>query len=403
MSNYQIGEMAQRGAVCIYDLDPALTAADVPMPDPSTEPMSPAERRYFARVGDYYLERRHDVHAELRQAWKALKDEFLDDRALGRAEPPRTHLPMGELEALALMLRVISCRFGHPVWDGYCAALYIALSGHLTGEARKLGLSDPENAASDYLDKLLLRSLDPKQLPLPSDPEKRAEIIKDSTPVFWRFNPRSYFLRWFKEIAHNGLIDARRKRGSGIGFFAPYDPERHSETQDDGDVEGAALFNVTFDPALAKHLGALAAPLNGMGLDPAILKERIGAVTDAQREAETQMTLPGEIALSRAEARAKVIALEEMAGIWDNDQQIIDRTNARILSEGMNHKFSRYTEQKLYWRCVDEFVLRCMEAHGADPALADFYVVNQRPNDKNRSMESDIRKRMARFLKEANP
>jgi hypothetical protein len=397
MADFLIGAMAASMAASVYELDPVLVNAGIRMPDLSTEPMSPKERDYFAQVVDYYLEHRPTAEEELeqarlkhrgkhlppllieedelKQAWEALRKEFVNDTALGSAKPPTLHLKKGELEALALLLRVISCRFGHPVWYGYCVALRMALYTTLVGKARRI-LRDPENAAEDYLYKLLLRSLDPKDLPLPADPAKRKKAIRRSTPILWDYNPSEKFLRYFYMTTKNHLIDIYRKKG-GIWAFDPFNSERHGRVSGDSSL---------MDTELAR-------------LHPDVLDEKILALRDEHQQEALKLMLPHKIKAHYIKTEIQVIALEEMKMGWQSHLEVMRRANKRIKNKfGPQYELTDHYEKKLYWICLDQTILRYIEKHGADLSFGHIYLELSDERNEDFKMDPKVRARMELLL-----
>jgi hypothetical protein len=333
---------------------------------------------------------------ELHRAWMKLSGQFLQinqPKPLDSEEPPKLRLSIGEIEALALLLRVISCRCDHPVWYGYCIALEMALRGIYMGKARGY-LRDPENAAGNYLMELLIKRVDTNALP--QDPGEREEAIKKGTPILWKYNPSKKFMRYFNITSRNHRISVNRKKDENT---QPLDEKGYSTIPSNVSTEGDKLFDDTLDPEMDLFFGMLTEPLNSMRLHPDILKEKIRALQEAQREAEKGLTSKEDIEKRRNDTRIQVIALEEMDRGWRSHKEVLESANKRIKRDlGAGSELKGPKEKELYWGCVDQFILRCVEEYGVDPSLIDFYLVYRRPKSYKRS--SEVKAQMDWYLQE---
>ena len=386
-------------AINVYDADPVLRLGGIAPPDPPAEPLDAREREYFVRVCDALLAMRPKVHGELREAWSALRGEFLADSPFG-SRPPSAKKTMAEIEALALIVRVSCCRCGHPIWAGYHAELRMALMHSLAPKARAMGLADWEDCVADLMVGLFDVRLGVKDVLNPEDPDGSRRAAGAGTPRFWRYNPAYYFTSWLNRVAVRFMIDASQKPSNRPGRNLPLDDGLMDVIPMDGSVEEEALVGASKNPERDGLLFGLSRELNSLGLHPKFIEANIRALVKRQQKSLETAESPGEAERIRAGTQAKRLALEELNAGWQNHTQVIDGANARIESElGRGYGIKRYDEQKLFWGCADQFILHCVEACGADVSLLDIYLKRLRPKDRDCPRDPEVRRRMEPLLK----
>jgi len=401
MSGYLEGDGASAEAVSVYDADPVLRLSGIAPPDPPAEPMDAREREYFVRVGDALFARRTKVREGSREAWSALRAEFLTDSPF-RENPPSAKKTMEEIEALALIVRVSCCRCGHPIWVGYHAELRLALFHHLGPKARAQGILDWENCVADLMVALFDARLGEKHILNLEDPAESRRIVEEGTPKFWRYNPSYYFSSWLNRVAVNFMIDVGKKAANRPSRNLPLGDDQMRAIPAGDHVEGEVIGRASENPERDRLLSELARGLNSMGLHPKFIEANIRALIRRRQQELAAAESPGDADRIRARTQAKLFVLNELNAGWREHEEVIRSANAHIDSElGRAYAVKTYCERKLYWRCADLFILHCLEACGADVSLLGAYM--RRRQDDEYPMDRDVRQRMKPFLRLMTP
>ncbi len=375
--------MPEQQTIGMYWKDPVLRICVESSPE-AAEPMDAEERQYFACVADAYFDLRMRPTPEFAQAWQALRAEFLDDALFPCEKPPTPRRTAAQIEALALLLRVTCVRHRTAIWRGYYVELAMALRIWFHGKARARGLQAFEDGAQELLGALFLgKTGKPPVLPM-EQPEQARQLAQKAMPLFWRFDPRYYFQKWMDRVANNYFTDLGRKEQRERNRTLSFSEAWMAFIPDKASTEGDALRHIgrQEEDERGRRLMEQAKRLNSIGLNPEFVQLNI------------QRLLEGATA-GDAKAELQLAYLQALAEEPEN------RTRARERAErdaGGKVKLGMYQQEKLYYQCVDAFLLFCVEHCEADPALLAHYLRRIRPSDKDCPREAEVKRRMQRQL-----